>query len=116
MAHDQDVRYFEDPDRVFQRCAGAVPGPVRGKRRHQVGNVPDYEQLTGTGIEDHAGVDTAVGTANNQRTRLLTGVGQGFELPPALRPAVAAEAAITNQQSVHASIFSCTGSRWLSPV
>ena len=97
MTHDEDFGNLENPDREFHRGTGAVIISVRRIGRHQIGNVPYDKQLARTGIEDHAGVDTAVGTGNHQRARLLTLVGQGLELPPALRPAVAAEAPIAIQ-------------------
>jgi hypothetical protein len=101
MTHDQKVLDAQHADAELERRAGAVMGGIGRVGRHQAGDVPDDEQLARAGVEYHARINPAVGAGDHHCPRLLPSVGKPLEQPAPIGPRIAAEAAVSIQQSVH---------------
>ena len=69
VAHDHDFRNFELRNREFQRGGHAVTAAVSLERRHEIGDVPDHEDLARIGVENGRRVGPAVAAGDDHRTR-----------------------------------------------
>ena len=101
MAHDDDLRHLQNPNRELDRGAGAVECGVLLVGRNEVGDVADDEKLAGTHVEHHGGIDTAVGAGNDERFRALTALRQSLEPFAPAGPDSVTEAPIAAEKIFH---------------
>ena len=109
MAHDDDVLDTQASHGKFDAGAGAVERVVIFRRRHQIRNIAQHEQLAGASVENHRRVGAAVATGDQHDNRLLAVLSQGpitlarFVEPPGTEPLIAGVKVTDRLDAGHAS-------------